>query len=158
MALPTDDEWRRMVSTTVALAKIQPIRAKPRTALSFQLATRDSMLYSPAAVPMMGNMHDSRLTDSTGQRRRSMGALHGATTSAAVGKLCIVKRVARSTEPFPFGVSGIEYCNRGGGRLYGFCLHLPSDSGVFYKCGRPRRSLSIEPVAGSHVVCLRRSG
>src|ERR1700686_272358 len=94
--------WRR---TTVASARIRMTGVKRGTRRFWPEATRDSMPCSAVAVPMMASMHDWKPTDSTGRHQRGIRPLDGSTTLVEAGKLCIVKAVARSTEPFPFGVS-----------------------------------------------------
>jgi len=56
----------------------------------------------------MASMHDWKPTDSTGRLQRVIRPVDGSTTLVEVGKLCIVKAVARSREHFRFGVSGSD--------------------------------------------------
>ena len=67
---------------------------------------------SAVAVPMMASMHGWKPTDSTGPHRRVIRHTDGSTTSVEAGKLSIVKEVARKSEHFPFGVSGIDDSKR----------------------------------------------
>ena len=57
---------------------------------------------------MMASMHDWKPTDSTGQHQRLTQPADGSTTLVEVGKLSIVKAVARSRTHFPFGVSASD--------------------------------------------------
>ena len=55
---------------------------------------------------MVDSMHDWMRTDFTGRHQSVMQTVDGSTTLVGEGKPSIVKAVARSKEPFPFGVSG----------------------------------------------------
>ena len=57
---------------------------------------------------MMDSMHDWKRTDSIGRHQKVMRTVDGSITLVEVGKLSIVKAAAISSEPFLFGVLGIN--------------------------------------------------
>ncbi len=87
------------------------IGVERRTSLSWPEAAQDSVPCSEAVALLKASTRAWEPTDSTGQHQRLTRLVDGSTTLVEAGKLSIVKAVARSRTPFPFGVSGSEDSN-----------------------------------------------
>jgi hypothetical protein len=105
--LPTDDEWRQMAKHYGGISEDSDDKGKVAYKALLAGAVRDSAPCSAVAVPAMASMRDWKPTDSTGRHRIATRPLDGSTTLQEAGKLSIVKAVARRSEHFPCGVSGV---------------------------------------------------